>query len=183
MNRKQVLKRVKNNKKERKITEEENYFSRFVMLLAFLLISLIIGYLVIGIFVNKTITFNKDKEEDKLEEATIDNSKILAGQIFDQKDNSYYVLVYDLSDDKTLVRDWASLYEKDENALTIYVVDSSKKLNSNYIVTKDSNTNPTSYSDLKIISPTLIKIENKKVSEYVEGETSIKDYFKNIISE
>ena len=44
---------------------------------------------------------------------------------------------------------------------------------------ENSNKNPTSYSDLKVISPTLIKIDNKKVTSYIEGEDAIKDVLKN----
>ena len=93
MNRKQVLKNAKNKKKEKINNEEENYFNRLVGILAFTLIIIILGYLFIGIFVNKTITFGdkKDKEET---EVTIDNTTILAGEIFDQKEDSYYVLIF-----------------------------------------------------------------------------------------
>ena len=72
----------------------------------------------------------------------------------------------------------ASIYKNNSKA-TIYKVDSKSKFNANYLTDDNSNTNPSSYSDLKVKSPTLIKINNKKVSEYIEGEDSIKDYFKN----
>ena len=178
MNRKQVLKDMKKKKKQEKRVEEENYVNRFIMTIGILLIILIAGYLIIGIFVNKTISFNKEDEEEK-EEVKIDNTTILAGEIFDQKEEEYYVLVYDTTDTKSILPNWKSNYEGSENTLTVYVVDSSKKLNANFIVDKNSNTNPTSYSNLKIKSPTLIKIKNKEVIEYTEGEEAIKNIFKN----
>ncbi len=178
MNRKQVLKNVKNKKKEKNNIEEENYFSRLVGILAFTLIIVILGYLFIGIFVNKAITFGKEEDkEDK--EVTIDNSTILAGEIFDQKEENYYVLVMDKTDKDSLLSDWSSYYtSKNEGALKVYTVDSSLKLNGKFIVEKDSNTSPQGYDDLKIVSPTLLKIEGKHVSKYIEGEESIKKYLK-----
>ena len=164
MNRKQIMKDMKNKKRDKLIKEEENYVNRFVFAIFSILVTLIIGYLMIGIFVNKTITFNKDK--DKKEEIVIDNSTILAGEIFDQSESEYYVLIYDKSDEKNILSNWKSAYESKDNALKVYVVDSSKKLNSNFLVEKESNTNPTGYNDLKIKSPTLIKISNKNEREF-----------------
>ena len=177
MNRKQVLKDMKKNKKKENIVEDNNYANRIVFTIFVLLIVFIAGYLIIGIFVNKSITFGKKDKEEK-EEVTIDNNVILAGQIFDQKEDEYYVLVYDKSDTKSILSNWKNVYSNKEDALKVYEVDSKEKLNSNYIVDKDSNKTPTNYSDLKIKSPTLIKVSNKSVSEYTEGEDEIKNIFK-----
>ena len=167
---------MKKNKKKEAIVEEENYVNRFIFTIFILLIVFLAGYLIIGIFVNKTITFGN--KEEKKEEVTIDNNTILAGQIFDQKKDEYYVLVYDVSDTNSILTTWKGSYSGKENALPVYVVDSSVKLNANYIVEKDSNKNPTGYADLKIKSPTLIKVSGKKVTEYTEGEEEIKNIFK-----
>jgi len=177
MNRKQVLKNMKKNRKKDNIVEEENYVNRFIFTIFILLIVFVVGYLLIGIFVNKTITFGK-KDDEKKEEVTIDNKTILAGQIFEQKEEEYYVLIYDVSDTKNILTTWKGSYSGKENALPVYVVDSSIKLNAKYIVEKDSNKNPTGYGDLKIKSPTLIKVSSKKVTEYTEGEEEIKNIFK-----
>lgn len=176
MNRKQVLNNMKKNKKNEKRIEDENYVNRFIFTVAIMLIVIIIGYLFIGIFVTKSISFNKDEEEK--EEVTIDNTTILAGEIFDQKDDEYYVLIYDVSDEKSVLGNWKGIYASKENALPVYVVDSSKKLNANFIVEKDSNKSPSGYSNLKIKSPTLIKIKDGKVTEYTEGNDDIKNIFK-----
>lgn len=179
MNRKQVLKNAKNKKKEKNNIEEENLFNRLVGILAFTLIIIILGYLFVGIFINKTIIFGDKKDKEEESEVKIDNTTILAGEIFDQKENSYLVLIVDKSDKNSILLDWSSYYSSNnDDALKIYTVDSSKKLNANFIVKKDSNTSPQSYNDLKIISPTLIKIDNKKVSKYIEGEIKIKDFLK-----
>lgn len=178
MNRKQVLKDMKKKKKEKNFEEETNYVSRFILYLLILLILLIIGYLVIGIFVNKTISFNK-KDTKETSEVTIDNKTILAGEIFDQKEDEYYVLVYNKNEENSILGTWKGVYSGKENALKIYEVDSETKLNGKFIVKENSNKDAQSYSELRIVSPTLIKISDKKIVEYIEGEEQIKNIFKN----
>ena len=178
MNRKQVLKDMKKKKKEKNFEEETNYVSRFILYLLIFLILLIIGYLIIGIFVNKTISFNK-KGTKETSKVTIDNNTILAGEIFDQKEDEYYVLVYNKNEENSILGTWKGVYSGKENALKIYEVDSETKLNGNFIVKENSNKDAQSYSELRIVSPTLIKINNKKIVEYIEGEEQIKNIFKN----
>lgn len=182
MAKKQIIKNIKKNSKDNIKLEEKDGFYKFVTTVTVILLILIACYLIIGVFITKEINFGKDKsksEEKEKSEVSIDNTTITAGQIFDQKDNSYYVVIYDFDSKLTAISSWVSIYSSKENALPVYKVDSSKKFNSAYIVEKDSNKNPTNYSDLKIISPTLIKIENGKVSSYTEGEDDIKAILKN----
>ena len=177
MNRKQVLKEMKKNKKKNSVEVEDNYVNSFIFALLSLIVIFVAGYLVIGIFVTKTISF-KEKEETK-EEITIDNDTILLGQLFEQKDSEYYVLVYDVTDEKNILTSWKNSYNGKENALKVYVVDSENKLNGKYLVEKDSNKNASSYEELKVKAPTLIKVSDKKITEYIEGEEAIKNVFKN----
>ena len=176
MNRKQVLKSVKNKKKDQVVNEDTNYFNRFVGILAGSIIILIIGYLLIGIFITKSITFKK--AEETKEEVSIDNDTILAGQLFDQKDDKYFVIIYNKNEKESILKDWVTYYNQKEDKLKLYVIDSEEKLNSNYIVEKESNKNPDSYEDLKIISPSLIKVEDGKVTEYYEGVNEVKEKLK-----
>lgn len=178
MNRKQVLKEMKKNKKKQISNEEENYVNSFVFALLTLIIVFVAGYLFIGVFVTKSINFGKKKDDEKKEEINIDNDTILLGQLFEQSDDAYYVLVYDKSDEDNILTSWKGIYEGKENALKVYIVDSSNKLNSKFIVDKDSNQKPTGYDNLRVKDPTLIKVENKEVTEYTEGEDAIKNVFK-----
>ena len=178
MDRNKTLKELRKQKREYNDEEEKSFVNRFIMTIGIVLLSLVVLYLFIGIFVTKTITFGKDKEEEK-EEVTIDNSTILASQIFDQKEDEYYVLVYNPNDKVYDIEQFISIYQTKENAITLYKVDSSKKFNSKYIVEKDSNNNPTNIDELRIISPTLIKISSKNVTEYHEGFEEVKNVFKN----
>lgn len=162
------------------IDDNDNFFD-FVSTIVGIIVLLLATYFIVGIFFTKEIDFKKKKETTKTEEteATIDNQTITAGQIFSKKDEKYYVLIYDVDSKLTNLGVFVSKYQSTENALPIYVVDSSNKINSNFIVEKDSNTKPSKYSELKIKSPTLIKIENGKVTSYVEKEEEIKSILKN----
>jgi hypothetical protein len=179
-NRKQILKNMKKERKLRNNYSEENdsIITRFVGTIFGVLIVLVISYLLVGIFVTKTIKFGKDKEEPTV--ATIDNSTILIGNTFSQKESEYLVIVYDINnkDDKT-IDNWISYYKNNHSDVTIYKVDSKNKMNAKYIVDKDSNKEAKSATELKVVAPTIIKIKDGNISEYYEGETSVKEMLKN----
>ena len=179
MKKKQILKNIEKNTKDNKSKGEKDVFFKFITTLVVLVLLGILVYFLIGVFYTKEIDFKSDNKKDTKEDVTIDNSTITLGQIFDQAEDEYYVLVYDVNDDKSIIPTWMQVFTSNNSKATIYKVDSKSKFNANYLTDDKSNTNPSSYSDLKVKSPTLIKISNKKVSEYIEGEDSIKDYFKN----
>ena len=170
------MKNIQKDKKENVSEGKDNYF-KFITTLAILLVIFVLSYFLIGIFYTKEIDFNK-KEEEK-SEVNVDNTTIMIGQLFDQPKDEYYVLIYDVSDDKSSIKTWLPIYEGKDGALTVYRVDSSKKFNSAYLVNEGSNKNATGLSDLKVISPTLLKISNKQITEYIEGEDEISNKFKN----
>ena len=177
MDRKNVLKEMKKQKKEYNDAEEKSIVSRFIMTIGLILIALVALYLFVGIFITKSISFGKKDKEETTEVAS-DKTTILASQIFDQKEDEYYVLVYDTTDEVHNIEQFLNLYKTKSGSLPVYKVDSSKKFNSNYIVTEDSNKNPESINDLRIITPSLIKISSKHVSEYTEGFEEVKNVFK-----
>ena len=155
MKKKQILKNIEKNTKDNKSKGEKDVFFKFITTLVVLVLLGILVYFLIGVFYTKEIDFKSDNKKDTKEDVTIDNSTITLGQIFDQAEDEYYVLVYDVNDDKSIIPIWMQVFTSNNSKATIYKV------------------------DLKVKSPTLIKINNKKVSEYIEGEDSIKDYFKN----
>lgn len=164
--------KIDKNKKE----EKDNYF-KFVTTLAILLLIFVITYFLIGLFYTKEINFNK--KEDESAEISVDNTTIMIGQLFDQVQSEYYVLIYDVSDKDSSIASWLSVYKNKDNALSVYTVDSTKKFNSKYITNDNSNKNASDLSNLKVKSPTLIKISNKSISEYIEGEEDIINIFKS----
>ena len=52
----------------------------------------------------------------------------------------------------------------------------SSAFNKKYKTDGESNKNPMNVSDFKINGITLIKVENKKIVEYIEGEEAVKNY-------
>ena len=164
--------KIDKNKKE----EKDNYF-KFVTTLAILLLIFVITYFLIGLFYTKEINFNK--KEDESAEISVDNTTIMIWQFFDQVQSEYYVLIYDVSDKDSSIASWLSVYKNKDNALSVYTVDSTKKFNSKYITNDNSNKNASDLSNLKVKSPTLIKISNKSISEYIEGEEDIINIFKS----
>ena len=177
MDRNKALKEMRKQKRNYNDEEEKNFVSRFVMTIGLVLVALVALYLFVGIFITKSISFGKKDKEETTEVAS-DKTTILASQIFDQQEDEYYVLVYDTTDEIHNIEQFLNLYKSKSGALTVYKVDSSKKFNSKYIVTEDSNKNPESINDLRIISPSLIKISSKHVSEYIEGFEEVKNVFK-----
>lgn len=172
MSKKQILKNIQKDRKNSTEKEAKDNYFKFITTLAILLIVFIISYFLIGFFYTNEISFDKNEEETK-EEINIDNNTIMIGQIFEQSENKYYVLVYDMQDEDSLIPTWESSYSSKDDALKVFKVDSSKKFNSKYIVNEGSNKTATGLSDLKVVSPTLIKIESKKITEYIEGEDNI----------
>lgn len=177
MNRKKMIKELKKNKKNNKEITEENYINRFIGTIFGLIIISIIGYFLVGVFLTKSIDLKKEDKKEEKTEVTIDNDVILLGNIFSLKDSSYYVLVYDKENKDSLLKNWVSDFQSN-NEEKMYIVDSENKLNAKYIVEKDSNKNPTSLEDLKVKSPTLMKIEDKKVTLYIEGTEEVKNELK-----
>lgn len=169
--RRQIDKNISNKPK----IEEDDKLGKFIATLAGIILLLIVVYFVIGLFFTKEIDFKKDDDKKKTENVTIDNSTITAGQILSKNDENYYVLVYDKDSKLTNLSTFVSIYKGSEDHLPIYVVDSSNKINSKFIVKKNSNKTPTSYDDLRVKAPTLLKISNKSVVEYVENEEEIKN--------
>lgn len=179
MSKKQILKNIeKNSKNNIKKDGKDNYF-KFVTTLAVMLLLLVLTYFLIGVFYTKEIDFKSDDETEETEDISVDNSIIMLGQLLDQHDEEYYVLIYDFDDKVLSVSSWLSVYESSSDAITVYEVDSENKFNSKYIVSENSNPNAKSIDELNVISPTLIKVKDGSIVEYIEGEDNITNVFKN----
>ncbi|MBO5183547.1 MAG: hypothetical protein J6B64_04010 [Bacilli bacterium] len=168
----------KNSKNNISKTGKDGYF-KFITTLAVMLLILVLTYFLIGLFYTKEINLKKENIAEENEDISVDNTTIMLSQLFSQHDEEYYVLVYDFSDKLSIIPSWLSLYEGSNDTLTVYKADSSKKFNSKYIVEENSNKNANSLSELRVISPTLIKVKDNKIIQYIEGEDSIKEVFKN----
>ena len=84
-------------------------------------------------------------------------------------------MFYNFSDDDALLQ---AVIENLGYLKKVYKVDLDKKFNSNYI--GEINNNPTTIENLKVKSPTLIKIKNGKAIKVVMGLDSIKKYISTL---
>lgn len=109
-------------------------------------------------------------------EADIQYQEILAGNSFSQKDDHYFVLYYDMSDENlhSIYTNIISTYEESDDHLPIYTVDMSSAFNKKYVA-DESNASVEELNSLRIAQPTLIEFENGSVMDYVEGEEAIRD--------
>ena len=166
------------NKKSIVVEEEmdnNQLYEKIAMVLG-ILIFIVLFYLLTLYITNKHT--EKDKTDDKTTtEATISYDDISLGTSLSMSDSEYLVIYYDKSNEE-LVNNYTSLindYKSKENSLKIYTVDMSNPLNKTD-TTKDVNTTPLSEDELVIKGPTLIKVSDKAVLQYIEGD-DIVSYF------
>lgn len=178
MGRELKRKEAKKNKNiNNKVQELDTKISWLTLLkITFFIILLLASvYYVLAVFVTKEINISnkKEKESEEVSNTNTVTDKILASNIFSQKESSYYVYFYDFDDEE-------NLYNIIDNNIDdkIYKVDTSSGLNSKYITSEKGNENAKSLEDLKVINHTLVKIENDKITKYYEGENSIRDGIK-----
>ena len=144
-------------------------------------------YIVIGIlcflliFYLLTLYITRDtsssSNSDTTTDTTISYDKILIGRSLNISDGEYLVLFYDTTDED-LSSTYAGLYSsyKSSSQLPIFYVDMGSAFNKAYVTTEESNKTPESASDFLINGPTLIRVNENKVVDYIEGEADITEY-------
>ena len=126
----------------------------------------ILFVIVLAVLVTKLANGDFAKKEE-----TVDTT-ILAGQTFDKKYDTYYVVFYDFDSD-------SSVTSRLKNISTnkVFKVNTKDKINSSVISTSSK---ASSADELKINGVTLIKIENGKNVEYVEGLSNVLSSLSNL---
>ena len=133
--------------------------------------------LILGVFyiwfaiLNGEISFGSKKKETEIQ-----NIEIVAGETFNRKDETYYVLMYNF-DDKDLSQKFNniySIYYANGGTDKIYVVDLSKKFSTGYVTDNASLVNISSIENLKVVNEMLIRVENGKGTSKVIGEEQIR---------
>ena len=142
--------------------------------------------LVLGVFYFLTALSNgeidfKGKNSNDKKETVIEYQEIMAGSIFNRNAKEYYVLLSDGSDNYTgYFKSLISTYNAKDNSLPFYTVDLEKKVNSQYkILDDDTNTysKPTDIDNLKVLSPTILKIKDGKAVDVIVGQEKILEFF------
>lgn len=96
--------------------------------------------------------------------------KILASDMFNQEENDYIVLFYDISKFNKQMKNIVQSYSD-----KLYVVDLGDALNS-YFVRNNLNSNPNNINELSVNGPVIFKINNKKVLSTIVGENNILEF-------
>ncbi len=145
--------------------DSEMSMKKLLIILGVVVLIAIILYLFIGIVVTKEIDwFSNDNENEVINKPS---NAILASAIFRQTEEEYYVYFYDFDESNTSIDSYISgISDK------IYRVDTGDALNSNY-VSDTTNKDAKTLEDLKVKSPTIVKIVNDQITEYYEGEEAI----------
>ena len=143
-----------------------------IKLAGFVVISLVVIYYLLAIFVTKEIKITNGSDSDKASESAVSSSgvsdRILASNIFNQSEEKYYVYFYDFDDENNVVASAVSNVDG-----IVYKVDTGSSLNANYVTEENGNKKATSIDELKVKSPTVIKVEGDKIVEYYEGSNEI----------
>lgn len=184
MGREQKRKELKKNKKSINNNIEENTIkiSTTIKILLAVVIILLIVYYGLAVFVTKEINISgsnnnntSSSNENGANNETNVSNKILASSTFNQPDSVYYVYFYNFSDEDESIA--SAIYNLTNNK--VYRVDTSSGLNKKYVTEDSGNKNVSNINNLKVKDPTIIKIDNDKVTGYHEGVNDIINFINN----
>lgn len=136
----------------------------------FVIVFIVIIILVVFYFFTIFLTSRKDKIVNN---SVIVYDEILAGSTFNMKEDSYYVIFYKSGDN--ILLDSVNNYraKKDKK---LYFVDLNSGFNLDIISSEVKEADVV--QDLRVVDPTLLKIENKKIKEIITGKDNIVEYLK-----
>lgn len=163
---KAIQKNIKKNKELKK--HEDKNKEKVIKVLQ------IVGSILFVIVLAVLITKLANGDFGKKDEPTTVDTTILAGQTFDKKYDVYYVVFYNFDEDTTITSRLSNI-----STNKVFKVNTKDKINSSVISTS-SNKTASSADELKISDVTLIKIEDGKNVEYVEGLSTVAAYLSNL---
>ncbi len=157
-------------RKEKSYTSDSDEMTRMIKVLVFVLIAFGAFYLIFAI-ARGEISFGGKKTK----EVEIQNVEILAGETLNRTDSEYYVLFFDFKEDKTgKYENLYNMYVNKTGLRNLYLVDTSKKFNANYLAEDETKIVTNSIDDLKVVSGTLLKINAGNVTTYKTNYEEVK---------
>lgn len=155
--------------------EERTDWKRYILVFSIIIIFFVALYFILAIFVTKELDLSKNKDDDT---NAVDNSNnvanaILASSIFRQPEDVYYVYCFDFSEQDSNVSNIISNNLVNDK---VYRVNTEDSMNSNYVGEVDKSV--TGLEGLRVSNPTLLKIENGKITMFLNGKNEIVDYYK-----
>ena len=137
------------------------------------IITVVVVLLFVGLFYLFAVYITNKPEKTKIPEETISYEQITAGSTFNMSDEEYVVLFYSRENNSEITSKISSY--KTNKKINVYYVDLDDAIN-NSVKSDTSNKSATKASELKVVNPTLIKINNGKIVEYVEGQSNVVNY-------
>ena len=150
---------------EEVVSDDSNLMDKF-FIIAGVILFLLCFYILTVYITNK----NNTDTENKTNTVEISKDTIILGRSLSMGKDDYYVLYCESS----LMDTYNEIINNYNRGIPIYKVDMSDAFNSKYSTSEESNKSPSKVSEFKINGPTLIKVSNNKVVEYIEGEDAIR---------
>ena len=173
---KENKKRLKELERQAKANESNYEMTRLFKILvgvigALVLFGLVFAYFHGDIFKKKT----KTKEE-------IQNVEILAGTALTKQSGEYYVLFYDFDgDNKELMNKVYAAFDRYDRTMKVFKVNLGSVLNKSYKANSNEEINTSNNKDLKVVDPTLLKINEGNVVNVYSGKDAIVSFEEEII--
>ena len=186
-----VIDTKKNKELENKLKQERkkinnvsvtdsDIWSKVIIVCVIICVFCAFYFLTVFISKDDSSSTNSNSSNKKTTETTnISYDEILLGRSFSMEDGEYLVLYYDKdnSDLSSEMSSALSTYNNKDSHLNVYTVDMSDALNSSF-TSDEANHDAKDVSEMKISGPTLIKFNNNKIDDYIEGKDEITDYLK-----
>lgn len=177
MGREQRRREDKKNKKKFKnsnINYDDSINLKYaVKVVLSVVVALMALYFVVVVFVTGEVKFFNNSESSSevndSSEVSSTSNKILASATFRQSPEVYYVCYYDFKEDAEQIESVIGSVSD----VSVYKVDTGDSLNSNYVTEESGNKEVSDIGNLKVKSPTVIKIDNDQVVGYYEGLDNI----------
>jgi len=150
--------------------ENTNDYSKIILIIIGIVLVVGLLYLYTGFFVTKELSGKKD--EPKTPETVINYDEIIAGTIFSQSPETYYVLI---SDFKTYNYKAINALLDQSDDIKYFSVDLSKTINQSIIGEPYITNNP---ETLRVSDPTLLIITSGKITKSIIGLDNINNYLK-----
>ncbi len=168
---------MKKNKRQLYTTGSSSVeYSRIVKITVGVALFLILTYFIAGLLTGEINLKKKKKVE---QETYIQYEEIISGEILNRNDNDYYVMTLNFTDNlASYYLSFIDNYTSQENSLPFYIVDLDKKVNNNILKGDDEYIqSPTKVEDIRVLSPTILKVSNHKVVSYIIGQEKVMEFF------
>lgn len=179
MKRKEQLKRQKLEKKYNKDISTNPELETVLKIFIWLLIITGISYFIVATVRGEINLFGKNNDTIKDNSNQIQYEEIIAGETFNKTDADYMIVYLSFTSDvATTMLAAVDSYKAKTDAVPIYIVDMDKGFNKNYVSTDVNNVVYGEIENLKIVTPSIIRIKDKKVTVNETGYAKITEILK-----